>query len=78
MRIHTNHSHSRGMLEKISMSISFTEIPTLSYYENLPMQYIEKKLVVKMKIFIGKYLIFSYFCSKHRLWVPTIYVLEQK
>ena len=33
------------------------------------MQYTEKNLVVKMKIFIEKGLIFFYFCSKHRLWV---------
>ena len=34
------------------------------HYENRPMQYTEKKLVVKMKIFTGKILIFFLFLLK--------------
>ena len=34
------------------------------HYENLPMQYIEKILVVKMKIFTGNFFIFFLFVLK--------------
>ena len=65
---------------------------TKVHYENLPIQYTQFFLVVKMKIFTGKISIFFLiFAPKHRLWVhvrtalarrllrvPTIYVLEQK
>ena len=40
------------------------------HYENLPMQYTEFFSVVKNGNFqLKKFDIFSYFCSKHRLWV---------
>ena len=39
------------------------------HYENMPMQYTEIFSVVKNETFIRKKKKFSYFCSKHRLWV---------
>ena len=51
-----------------------------AHYTNMPMQYAAIK-AVKMIIFRKKEDIFSYFLSKHRLWVHvrvlTIYLLEQ-
>ena len=42
----------------------------LPHYENTPMQICRKfHLQKKLKNFRQKPLIFSYFCSKHRLWV---------
>ena len=34
------------------------------HYENMPMQYTEKKIVVKMKIFTGNFFIFFLFLLK--------------
>ena len=45
------------------------------HYENMPMQYTESFYAVKMKISLEKNI--NIFFSKHRLWVRTIYVLEQ-
>ena len=39
------------------------------YYEKTPIQIYRKFHLQKLKIFEQKILIFSYFCSKHRLWV---------
>ena len=39
------------------------------HYENKPIQIRRKFHLQKLKIFRWKTLIFSYFCSKHRLWV---------
>ena len=40
------------------------------HYENLPMQYTEIFLALKIENFqLKKFVIFSYFCSKHKFWV---------
>ena len=54
----------------------------LFHYENMPMQYIEIVLSVKIEKFIGNFFIFFLFFAQNidcrcRL-EPTIYVLEQK
>ena len=73
---------TREYLRKIKVIANISEFIAYSQFikKNLPMQY-----TVIFKVVNNENQYFSYFCSKHRLWVhkadltvPTIYVLEQK
>ena len=52
------------MVVKLVSSSEVVALFSSSHYENMPMQYTEKKLVVKMKISTGKILIFFLFLLK--------------
>ena len=59
-----------GLTEPVCTATPTPGVHEVCLYENLFMQYTEIFKVLKMKIFNIKLLIFfSYFCSKHRLWI---------
>ena len=56
---------SLGRLSSVAMALP----PTSSHYENTPMQIYRKPPKTEIFQIKKKTDIFSYFCSKHRLWV---------
>ena len=68
----------------VTCLLQVTEVFKIYHYENLPMQYTEIFKVVKnenfSRMFFFFFLYFSYFCSKHRLWVhpciPQFYYIK--
>ena len=83
--VHCTHEDSKSNINSIVFYISrfkrftilhfcfaeFTVKSKINHYENPPIQIYRKFHLQKLKIFRKKktLIFFSYFCSKHRLWV---------